>query len=123
MSGTKTKKQSKGQIIVLVVVAVIMAGGYLALDRYAEGQKDMLTVETRALNMIQALTKFRQESGALPDALDKLVPKFAPAVSNCPNLQPMAYQVAGTEYTLSCQGVVFKSKPYSYDSKSKGWIG
>ena len=123
MSATKTQKQSKGQIVALVVVAVLMAVGYYLLDRYTAGQKDMLTVETRGLNMVQALTKFRQESGALPDTLDKLTPKFVPAVSKCPNGQPLAYQVSGNDYTLTCQGVVFKMKPYSYDSKTQGWIG
>ena len=123
MSTTKTQKQSKGQIVALAVVAVLMAVGYYVLDRYTAGQKDMLTVETRGLNMVQALTKFRQESGALPDSLDKLTPKFVPAVSQCPNGEPMAYQVSGNDYTLTCQSVVFKAKPYSYDSKTQGWIG
>ena len=123
MSATKTQKQSKGQIVALVVVAVLMAVGYYVLDRYTAGQKDMLTVETRGLNTVQALTKFRQESGALPDALDKLAPKYVPSVGKCPNGEAMAYQVSGNDYTLSCQGVVFKMKPYTYDSKTQGWAG
>ena len=118
-----TKKAGTGQVVVLVIVAVVLAAGYVAMDRYSDGQKAMLTVETRGLNMVSALTRYKQEVGNYPDALDKLVPKFAPAVSVCPDGAAMAYQLAGAEYTLSCQSVVFKSKPYSYDSRSKAWSG
>src|SRR5688572_26047002 len=123
MAVAKAHKQSKGQIVVLIVIAVLLAIGYVILDRYSEGQKDMLAVETRGLYMIQCLTKYRQETGALPDTLDKLVPKFTPTVSKCPNGQPIAYKAAGADYSLSCDGVVFKAKTYSYDSKTRAWNG
>jgi len=123
MAAGKEHKQNTGQIVVLIIVAVVLAIGYFALDRYTEGQKDMLAVETRGLYMIQGLTKYRQEANALPDSLDKLVPKYSPAVSKCPDGAPMAYQPAGAEYTLGCQGVVFKMKPYTYDSKTRSWNG
>jgi len=118
-----TKKAGMGQVIVLVVVALLLAAGYFALDRYTEGQKAMLTVETRGLNMVSALTHYKQDAGNYPDTLDKLVPNMTPAVSKCPDGAVMAYQLAGAEYTLSCQNIVFKSKPYTYDSRSKAWSG
>jgi hypothetical protein len=117
------KKGGSGQIIALVTVTVVLAVGYLVLDRYTDAEKDKLTVETRGLYMVQSLTRHRLETGNYPDALDKLVPKFATAVSKCPDGQNMAYQLSGAEYTLTCQNVVFKSKPYSYDSRSKTWGG
>ena len=55
--------------------------------------------------------------------LDKLAPKFVPAASKCPNGNPMAYQLNGAEYTLSCTGVVFKAQPYTYDSRTRAWTG
>ncbi|MGB5080139.1 MAG: hypothetical protein WBO23_05290 [Burkholderiales bacterium] len=112
-----------GQVVVLVVVAVALAAGYVAMDMYGGGQKDMLTVETRGLQMSSALAKYRRESGAYPDALDKLVPKYAGAVSKCPDGAPMGYAVSAGEYTLACSNVVFKYKPYRYDSRLKGWSG
>ncbi len=117
------KKAGMGQIIALVIIAILLGVGYFALDRYSDGQKDMLTVETRGLNMVKALTLYRLEAGSYPDSLDKLVPKFALAVAKCPDSQVIAYQLSGSEYTLACQNVVFKSKPYSYDSRTKGWTG
>jgi len=113
----------KGQVIALVVIVVILATGHVALDRYSAGQKDMLTVETRGLQMISALAKYRQETGSYPDALDKLVPKYAPAMSKCPNGASIGYRLAGGEYALSCDNVVFKQKSYSYDSRAKAWSG
>ena len=118
-----TKKGGMGQIIGLVIVAVLLAVGYVVMDRYADGQKDMLTVETRGMNMVQALTRHKLDAGSYPDSLDKLVPKFTPAVGKCPDGQAIAYQLSGAEYTLSCQNVIFKSKPYGYDSRSKAWNG
>jgi hypothetical protein len=123
MAMASTKKGGMGQIIGLVIVAVVLAAGYVVMDRYAEGQKDMLTVETRGMNMVQALTRHKLDGGSYPDSLDKLVPKFAPAVGRCPDGQAIAYQLSGTEYTLTCQNVIFKFKPYSYDSRTKTWNG
>jgi len=117
------KKAGMGQVIALVTVAVVLAVAYFGLDRYSEGQKDMLTVETRGLSMVQGLTRHKLDTGAYPDAMEKLVPKFVPAVSKCPDGQTMAYQMNGGEYTLSCNNVVFKTKPYAYDSRTKAWNG
>ena len=51
------------------------------------------------------------------------MPKYLPALAKCPNGLAYAYTPAGTEYTLTCQDVLFKSKPYHYDSKSSEWAG
>jgi hypothetical protein len=111
------------QIILLVVIAVALGAAYVAIDLYTGGEKDMLTVETRGLQMISALSAYRRENGAYPEALDKLVPKHIPAVSKCPGGAPMGYLASSGEYALSCPNVVFKSMPYSYDSRSKRWRG
>ena len=112
-----------GQVIPLVVIAVVLAAGYVAIDIYSGGQKDMLTVETRGLQMISALAKYRRELGAYPDALDKLVPKYVGAVSKCPNGTPIRYLATAGEYALVCPDVVFGYKPYSYDSRLRNWSG
>jgi len=111
------------QIVLLVVIVVALAAAYVAIDLYTGGEKDMLTVETRGVGMISALSAYKRESGAYPEALDKLVPKYVPAVSECPGGAPMGYLVSGGEYVISCPNVVFKSMPYSYDSRSKRWRG
>jgi hypothetical protein len=112
-----------GQVVPLVVIAVVLAVGYVAIDVYSGGQKDMLTVESRGVQLVSALSKFRRETGAYPDALDKLVPKYAAAVGKCPDGTPMNYAAIAGEYMLSCPNVVFKYKPYSYDSRLKNWSG
>ena len=111
------------QIILLVVIAIALAAAYVAIELYTGGEKDMLTVETRGVHMISALSAYRRESGGYPEALDKLVPKYVPAVSKCPSGAPMGYLVSSGEYVISCPNVVFKSMPYSYDSRSKRWRG
>jgi hypothetical protein len=121
MAGMLNRQYGKGQVAVLVVITVLLAVGYVALDRYTEGEKNVLITETRGMNMVQALSKFKAESGNYPDGLDKLVPKFAPAVSKCPGGEAMAYQLAGGEYTLTCPKVVFATKAYTYDSKTRAW--
>ncbi|MGB7543243.1 MAG: hypothetical protein WBM28_14665 [Burkholderiales bacterium] len=123
MANRRKSQEGKGPVIPLVVIVIVLAAGYVALDRYSAGQKDVLTVETRGLQMISALTKYRQETGSYPDSLDKLVPKHAPAVSKCPNGSAIDYRLAGGEYALSCDNVVFKQKPYRYESRSKSWNG
>jgi len=110
-------------IVLLVVIAVALAAAYVAIDLYTGGEKDMLTVETRGVGMISALSAYKRESGAYPEALDKLVPKYVLAVSKCPSGAPMGYLVSNGEYVISCPNVVFKSMPYSYDSQSKRWRG
>jgi len=111
------------QIVLLVVIAVALAAAYVAIDFYNGGEKDMLTVETRGVQMISALSAYKRESGAYPEALDKLVPKHVPALSKCPGGATMGYLVSSGEYVLSCPNVVFKSMPYSYDSRTKRWRG
>jgi len=112
-----------GQVIPLVVIALVLAAGYVAIDRYSKAQKDMLTVETRGLQMISALAKYKRESGAYPDSLDKLVPKHVGAISSCPDGTPMRYLATAGEYTLTCPNVVLTYKPYSYDSRLRNWSG
>jgi hypothetical protein len=111
------------QIVLLVVIVVALAAAYVAIDLYSGGEKDMLTVETRGVQIISALSAYRRETGAYPEGLDKLVPKYVPAVSKCPGGAPMGYLVSSDQYVLSCPDVVFKSMPYSYDSRSKRWRG
>src|SRR6185295_16793096 len=89
------------QIVLLVAIAVALAAAYVAIDLYTGGEKDMLTVETRGLQMISALSAHKRESGAYPESLDKLVPKYVPAVSKCPGGAPMGYLVSSDEYVLS----------------------
>jgi len=112
-----------GQLVPLAITAIILVVGYVALDMYSGGQKDMLGVEARGMQMISALAAYRRQNGSYPDALDRLVPKYAPAVSKCPDGEPMAYIPTLNEYVLSCRKVVFKQRPYSYDSRSKAWNG
>lgn|ERR1700693_2410358 len=111
------------QIVLLVVIAVALAAAYVAIDLYTGGEKDMLTVETRGVGVVSALSSYKRDSGAYPEALDKLVPKYILAVSKCPSGAPMGYLASSDGYVLSCPNVVFKSMPYSYDSRSKRWGG
>ena len=119
----RTRRHAKGnaQLVVLILIAVVLAAGIVALDRYNAGSKDMLTVETRGLRMITALSKYRQETGAYPEDLDKLVPQFAPSISSCPAGGAMEYRLAGGEYELRCDKVVFKMQPYHYSSRTRSW--
>ena len=111
------------RVISMVVLVVILVCAYVALDFYTGGQQNASMVEGRGGAIVGALSAHKRESGSLPDALDKLVPKYLPALAKCPNGQPYAYKAAGAEYTLTCQDVLFKSKPYQYDSKSRVWAG
>jgi hypothetical protein len=112
-----------GQVVLLAFIAIVLAVGYVAIDIYSASQKDMLTVETRGLQMATALAAHKRESGAYPDALDKLVPKYVLAVGKCPGGAPIGYIASAGEYVLSCNNVVFKYRPYSYDSRSRTWNG
>ena len=107
----------------MVVLVVILVGAYIALDFYTSGQQNASMVEGRGGAIVDALAAYKRETGSLPDALEKLVPKRLPALAKCPDGQPYAYKPAGTDYTLTCQDVLFKSKPYQYDSKSRSWAG
>jgi hypothetical protein len=118
-----SRQAGGSQIVLLVVIAFALGAAYVAIDLYTGGEKDMLTVETRGVHMVSALSAYKRESGVYPEALDKLVPKYVLAVGKCPGGAPMGYLVSGGEYVLSCPKVVFKSMPYSYDSRSKRWAG
>jgi hypothetical protein len=123
MQTTRTSQSGAAQLIGLIGVAILLAGGYVALDFYGEGEKYATITESRGMQIIQALSKHRLEAGAYPDTLAKLAPKFIAAVPVCPAGEAFAYAPAGAEYTLGCQKVAFKSKPYTYDSRSKAWRG
>ena len=123
MPTTRTKQVGAAQMIVLIVVAVLLGVGYVALDMYGEGEKYMTMTESRGTQILQGLSKYKLQAGAYPDALDKLAPKFIAAVPRCPAGEAFAYALSGAEFTLGCQKVAFKSRPYSYDSRSKAWRG
>ena len=111
------------QIILLIVIAVALAAAYVAIDLYSGGEKEMVMVETRGVQMASALSAFKRDQGSYPDTLDKLVPKYVLAVAKCPGGTPMAYAPSSDEYALSCTRVVFKYLPYNYDSRTKRWSG
>jgi len=125
MHGMKPLKSAAGsaRVVLMVVVVMLLAGAYVALDFYAGAQQLASIAEGRGGTLVDALARFKREAGTLPDALDKLAPKYLPVVPKCPNGQPFAYQPAGAEFGLVCQDIVFKSKPYRYDSKSRAWSG
>jgi len=125
MQQLKSFKSAAGsaRVILMVVLVVILVCGYVALDFYTSGQQNASMVEGRGGALIGALSGYKRETGNLPDALDKLVPKYVAALTKCPNGQPYAYKANGGEYTLTCQEVLFKSKPYQYDSKTRVWAG
>ena len=110
-----------GQLVFLVAIALVLAAAVLALDRYNAGTRDMLTVETRGMQMVSALTRYKLETGGYPDALEKLVPKFTTAVGTCPAGGAIQYRVSGSDYVLSCDKVVFKVQPYQYSSRTRAW--
>ena len=125
MHEIKSLKSAFGsaRVISMAVLVVILVCAYVALDFYTGGQQNASMVEGRGGAIIGALSRHKRETGSLPDALDKLVPKYLTGLANCPNGQPYAYKAAGADYTLTCQKVLFKSKPYQYDSKSRVWAG
>jgi len=125
MRDMKSLKSAAGsaRVISMVVLVVVLVCAYIALDFYTGGQQNASMVEGRGGAIVGALSRYKRETGALPDTLDKLVPKYLPVLAKCPNGQPYAYSRAGAEYTLTCQDVLFKSKPYQYDSKSGVWAG
>ena len=125
MQELKSCKSAAGsaRVISMVVLVVILVCAYVALDFYTGGQQKASMVEGRGGAIVDALSRYKREVGALPDGLDKLVPKYSPVLARCPNGQLYAYKPAGAEYTLTCLEVLFKSKPYQYDSKSRVWSG
>jgi hypothetical protein len=114
-------KAGAGQVIGLVVVAVILGAAYVALDFYSDGEKNKSITESRGTQLVQALSKFKLEANAYPDSLDKLQPKQLETLPRCPGGEPFAYQTAGGDYTLSCPNIAWKSKPYSFSSKTRTW--
>ncbi len=112
-----------GQVIALAVIAVILGIGYVALDFYSDGEKNKAIAETRGTRIVQSLSRHRLETNAYPDALNKLVPKFTDAVPTCPGGETFDYKLSGSDYTLTCPNIVFKTKPYTYDSRTRGWQG
>jgi hypothetical protein len=125
MQELKPFKSAAGsaRVISMVVLVVILVCAYVALDFYTSGQQNASMVEGRGGAIVGALSGYKRETGSLPDSLEKLMPKYLPALARCPNGQAYAYKQAGADYTLTCQDVLFKSKPYQYDSKSRAWGG
>ena len=111
------------RVISLMVLVVILVCAYVALDFYTGGQQNASMVEGRGGAIVSALSSYKRETGSLPDSLDKLMPKYLPALAKCPNGQAYAYKPAGAEYTLTCQDVLFKSKPYQFNSQTRAWAG
>ncbi len=109
--------------MLLVVVAGILAIGYVALVFYGDGLKNVVITESRGSNIISGLTKHRLETGHYPDALDKLVPKYMSSIMKCPNGEPFVYQLTGGEYSLTCQKVSFSLNPHVYNSRTRAWGG
>ena len=95
------------RVISMVVLVVILVCGYVALDFYTGGQQNASMVEGRGGAIVDALSRYKRETGGLPDALEKLAPKYVSALLKCPNGQAYAYKPAAAEYTLSCQEVLF----------------
>jgi hypothetical protein len=120
---TKTKQAGDTKLIVLILVAVLLAIGYGGLDMYGEGEKYVTMTESRGIQIMQGLSKYKLAAGAYPDTVDKLAPKFIEAVPKCPAGEPFEYALSGTEFTLGCQKVAFKMRPYRYDSRTKAWRG
>jgi len=123
MRTTRRRQKGDAQLIGLIVVAVLLAVGYVALDFYSEGEKYMTMTEARGLQIIQGLTKHKLATKAYPDSIAKLAPQYIPALPKCPAGEPFSYTRSGNDFTLACDKVVFKLKPYRYDSRSKAWSG
>lgn len=120
---TKQIQAGAGQVAVLVVVAALLAVAYVALDFFTAGEKNIAITESRGMQLIQALSKHKLDSGSYPDSLGKLVPKYVSVQPKCPGGEAFGYALAGGEFTLVCPNVVFKMKPYGYGSKSRAWQG
>ena len=120
---TRYGQAGAGQVVALVVIAVLLAAAYVALDFYTAGEKNIVITETRGMQVVQALSKHKLEAKNYPDSLDKLVPKFISALPKCPGGEGFGYSQSNGEYTLVCPNVIFKTKPYSYNSKTRGWQG
>jgi len=113
----------KGQLVGLVVIAVVLAAGYIALSMYSDGEKNKTIAESRGTQLVQALSRHKLQTNSYPDSLEKLVPKYAEALPRCPGGEAFAYQLSGGDYTLSCPNIAWKSQSYSFHSKSRSWEG
>ena len=110
-----------GQVVTLVVIAVVLAAAYVGLEFYSSGERNKAVAESRGTQVVQALSRFKLEAGKYPDKLDALVPKHISTLPTCPNGDAFAYAAAAGEYTLTCPKVGFK--PYTYDSRNRTWAG
>jgi len=92
MQQAKSLKSAAGsaRVIAMVVLVVILVCAYVALDFYTGGQQNASMVEGRGGAIVGALSAYKRESGSLPDALEKLVPKHLPALAKCPTASPTA---------------------------------
>jgi hypothetical protein len=116
-------KSQKGALITLVVLALILAGAYVGLEFYSDGERDKAVAETRGTQVVQALSRFKLEAGKYPERLETLVPKHIQKLPSCPGGETFGYAAAAGEYTLTCPNVGFKTTPYKYDSRMRGWQG
>src|SRR5258708_33224819 len=96
-----------GQIVLLASIAIVLAVGYVAIDFYLGSQKDILAVETRGVQIISALFAYKRDSGAYPDSLDKLVPKYVLAGGQCSGGGPDGYLALARGARVSRQKRVF----------------
>ena len=115
------KKSGNGSMIGLVTLAIALVAGYVALDFYAEGEKIKTVVETRGTQFIEALYRYRRETGKYPDSLERLVPGQLHLLPRCPGGEPYEYNAGDGEYRVSCPKIGFKVRPYGYDSRARVW--
>jgi hypothetical protein len=119
MAQANNNRGRSGQVVMLVVIAIVLGIAYVALEFYSEGERSKAVAESRGTQVVQALSRFRLESGKYPEKLDTLVPKHIQSLPKCPNGDAFNYAPAGSEYTLTCPKVGLK--PYTYDSRNRGW--
>ena len=62
------------RVLLMVLLVVILACAYVALDFYTGGLQNASMVEGRGGAVVGALSGYKRETGSLPDALEKLVP-------------------------------------------------
>ena len=59
---TEKNNGGAGQVIALVVVAVILGIGYVALDYYSDGEKNKAIAESRGMQVVQAISRYKLEA-------------------------------------------------------------
>ena len=118
-----SRQQGAGQVIALVVIALLLVAAYAVMDFYSGGEVRVTMTESRGTQILQGLSKYKLEAGSYPDSLAKLAPKHLATVPACPDGSSFAYQLNGGEFALSCPNVVYKLQPYGYDSRAKSWRG